>query len=141
MVRILLNSLNFFWRQIEMKAKSPVFKQYRYPWPVIETAVQLQVHHGIPYRTVSEQLVSHGVEVSHKTIFEWVQKFQKAISGQGPRKITNYSIEETYVKCSGHWKYMYRAYDKSGKTLSVLLREKKNLSSAKNFFNKYLLKN
>lgn len=117
--------------------KEKLDKQHRYPWAVIETAVQLYTQQTMTYRAISDKLASHGVDVSHKTVYEWVQKFSDKVR-QKPRKrlIKSYDVEESYIKCNGHWMYMYRAADKKKSTLSIYLREKKNLTSAKSFFKK-----
>lgn len=111
-------------------------KQHRYPWPVIETAVQLYSHQGLTYRAISEKLASQGVDVSHKTVYEWVQKFSDKISSKARRRVSSYDVEESYIKCNGNWMYMYRACDRQSATLAVYLHEKKNLTRAKSFFKK-----
>ncbi len=121
-----------------MKKQTNLDKQHRYPWPVIETAVQLHLAHDLPYRAVSEKMSELGVEVSHKTVFEWVQKFSDNVAAKGRRRGGSYSIEETFVKCNGELMYMYRAHDQKNVTLGVFLRARKNSVSAKSFFKKML---
>jgi transposase-like protein len=121
-----------------MAIKERIDKQHRYPWPVIETAVQFYFQNNMTFRSVSEKMLAHGVEVSHKTIYEWVQKFGDKIEKKNRKRIPNYEVEESYIKCNGSWKYMYRACDRHDATLSICLRDKKNLSSAKSFFKKSL---
>lgn len=116
-------------------------KQHRYPWAVIETAVQLYNTQGMTYRDVAERLMTHGVAVSHKTVYEWVQKFTGEVDSRAAKKkAASWSVEESYVKCNGEWKYMYRALDKGQHTVSVVLRDRRNVSSAKAFFKKSLEK-
>jgi putative transposase len=113
-------------------------KQYRYPWPVIEFAVQLYSEDEKTFRIVADELREHGVDVSHKTVYEWVTKFSDDVELRKRRKITGFDVEEVFIKCNGVWKYMYRAVDKRKRTLSVLLRDSKSLAVAKNFFKKKL---
>ena len=113
-------------------------KQYRYPWPVIEYAVQLYAQDERTFRIVSEELKDHGVDVSHKTVYEWVTKFGNDVDTRKKKKVADFDVEEIFVKCNGIWKYMYRAVDKKSRTLSVLLRDTKNLANAKSFFKKKL---
>src|SRR3989338_1741444 len=103
-------------------------KQHRYPWPVIETAVQFYTQQNMTYRAISEKLASHGVAVSNKTVYEWVQKFSDKVSSKARKRTSNYDVDESYIKCNGNWMYMYRASDKQRTTLSVYLRDKKNLT-------------
>ena len=112
-------------------------KQHRYPWPVIETAVQYHLSQGLAYRLISEKMEKLGVIVSHKTIYEWVQKFSDQVKAKKTGKnLTSYSVEESYVKCNGEWMYMYCAFSKND-LMGIFLREKKNKVAANNFFKKF----
>lgn len=115
-------------------------KQHRYPWEVIELAVIWYQRDNLTYRAVSEKLMQHGVEVSHKTVFEWVQKFGDVVSNKQRRNSrplkSNLNIEESYVKVNGEWKYMYRSTDGRGNILNAVLRSRRNLASAKSFLMK-----
>jgi putative transposase len=109
-------------------------KQHRYPWEVIELAVFWYQHNQLTYRAVSERLLQHGVSVSHKTVFEWVQKFGNVIAGrQRKAHQKNTKIQEKYVKVNGEWKYMYQSTDSKGNTLNAVLRDRRNLASARSF--------
>jgi hypothetical protein len=43
-------------------------------------------------------------------------------------------LDETYVKIKGRWTYIYRAIDKEGKTVDVLVRAKRDFVATKAFF-------
>jgi len=43
-------------------------------------------------------------------------------------------VDETYVRVGKAWAYLYRAVDEAGQVVDVLLREKRDLTSAKAFF-------
>ncbi len=112
-------------------------KQHRYPWEVIELAVIWYQRDNLTYRAVSDKLMQHGVEVSHKTVFEWVQKFGEVVSRK-PRRAsrglkTGLNVEESYVKVNGEWKYMYRSTDSKGNILNAVLKDRRNLASARSF--------
>lgn len=109
-------------------------KQHRYPWEVIELAVFWYQHRHLTYRGVSERLEQHGVSVSHKTVFAWVQKFGDIIAGKRQQKAQRSPIiEEKYVKVNGEWKYMYQSTDNKGNTLNAVVRDRRNLASARSF--------
>ena len=40
----------------------------------------------------------------------------------------------TYIRVHGHWKYLYRAIDRDGALVDVMLSEHRNLAAAKRFF-------
>ena len=113
-------------------------KQHRYPWAIIELAVAWYQKENMTYRSVAERLLQHGVDVSHKTVFEWVQKFGEVVTKKGKKRTSKgtYSVEEAYVKVNGDWKYMYGAVDKGGNILNAVFRDRRNLASAKAFLKK-----
>ena len=43
-------------------------------------------------------------------------------------------IDETFVRVHGQWKYLYRAIDRDGALVDVMLSEHRNLAAAKRFF-------
>ena len=45
-------------------------------------------------------------------------------------------MDETYIKVKGDWKYLYRAVDKQGKTVDLLLTAKRDKAAALRFFEK-----
>src|ERR1700745_2343791 len=42
--------------------------------------------------------------------------------------------DETYIRVHGRWKYLYRAIDRDGALVDVMLSEHRNLAAAKRFF-------
>ena len=42
-------------------------------------------------------------------------------------------MDETYIKVSGQWKYLYRAVDREGDTVDFLLTAKRDLAAARRF--------
>ena len=46
---------------------------------------------------------------------------------------TSWRMDETYIKVKGDWKYLYRAVDKSGKTVDFLLTNRRQRMSAQSF--------
>jgi putative transposase len=45
-------------------------------------------------------------------------------------------MDETYVKVRGEWMYLYRAVDKSGKTIDFYLSRRRDVNAAKAFLRK-----
>ena len=43
-------------------------------------------------------------------------------------------MDETYIKVSGEWKYLYRAVDRAGHTIDFLLRAHRDVAAARCFF-------
>lgn len=51
---------------------------------------------------------------------------------------TSYRLDETYVKVSTGWKYLYRAVDSAGDIIEFLLSAKRDVSAVKRFFRKLM---
>ena len=45
-------------------------------------------------------------------------------------------MDETYIKGKGEWRYLYRAVDKQGQTIDVLLTEHRDTEAARRFLKK-----
>jgi len=43
-------------------------------------------------------------------------------------------MDETYVKVSGSWRYVYRSVDQNGQFIGVFVSKKRNLKGATTFF-------
>jgi transposase-like protein len=43
-------------------------------------------------------------------------------------------VDETYIKVHGHWRYLYRAIDRSGALVDVMFSEHRDMAAAKAFF-------
>jgi transposase, IS6 family len=43
-------------------------------------------------------------------------------------------VDETYVKVSGSWRYVYRAVDQHGQVIDVFLSKRRDLKAATSFF-------
>ena len=49
---------------------------HRHPWSTLKKAIRMYKSR-YTYRQVSAKLLEQGIDVSHKTIHEWVKKFKK----------------------------------------------------------------
>lgn len=122
--------------------RSPVdrsaFAGFRFPPEVITVAVRWYLRYGLSYRDVEELLAERGVEVDHVTVYRWVQRFTPLFAevarpcrhAAGDR----WFVDETYVKVSGRWRYLYRAVDQFGQVIDVLLSEQRDTAAARRFF-------
>ena len=117
---------------------SSVFAGFRFPQEVISVAVRWYLRYGLSYRDVEELLAERGVTVDHVTIYRWVQRFTpEFIEAARPCRHApgdRWFVDETYVKVTGQWAYLYRAVDQHGQVIDVLLSVRRDLAAARRFF-------
>ncbi len=80
--------------------------------------------------------------MDHSTVFRWVQRYapeiNKLIRPYLKMSGTSYRVDETYIKVGKSCKYLYRAVDKSGQTIELMLSARRNVCAAKRFFKKMM---
>ena len=117
---------------------SSAFAGFRFPPEVILLAVRWYLLFGLSYRDLEELLVERGIEVDHVTLFRWVQRFTPLLidAARPSRHIVGdrWFVDETYVKVSGTWRYVYRAVDQNGQVIDVYVSKKRDANAATRFF-------
>ena len=81
-----------------------------------------------------------GYEVDHSTIQRWVSHYapriEQAFRNTKNRTGLRWRMDETYLRVKGRWKYLYRAVDKQGNTVDLLLTAKRDKKAARRILNK-----
>jgi len=105
---------------------------------VILLAVRWYLRYSLSYRDLEEILAERGIDVDHVTLSRWVQRFTpELIDAARPRRHAvgdRWFVDETYVKVSGVWRYVYRAVDQHGQVIDVLVSRRRDVASARRFF-------
>jgi IS6 family transposase len=105
---------------------------------VILLAVRWYLRYSLSYRDLEEILAERGIDVDHVTLYRWVQRFTpELIDAARPRRHAVgdcWFVDETYVKVSGVWRYVYRAVDQHGQVIDVLVSRRRDIASARRFF-------
>ena len=88
-------------------------------------------------------LQERGVAVNHTTIYRWVQRYAPEIEKRfrwiwKPVWSSSWQVDETYVRVSGQWMYLYRAITKEGETVDFHLSRTRNKKAAKRLLGKAL---
>jgi transposase-like protein len=114
------------------------FAGFRFPREVIVLAVRWYLRYGLSYRDVEELLVEHGVQVDHVSIFRWVQCFTPLLAEAARpcrhRVGDRWWVDETYVKASRRWRYVYRAIDQFGQVIDAYVSPRRDGGAARCFF-------
>ena len=101
-------------------------------------AVRWYFSYRLSAANVRKLLAERGLDVSRQTVVDWVQKFGIGLAEAGRHHAKPlgrcWYVDETYVRVGKTWAYLYRAVDEAGQVVDVLLREKRDLESAKAFF-------
>jgi putative transposase len=116
------------------------FKGMRFPIDVILVRIRWYAAYPLSYRHLEELMQERRVSVDHSSINRWAIRLLPLIE-QMARKHkrpvgSSWSMDETYIKVKGVWKYLYRAVDKQRKTVDFLLTAKRDMAAAKRFFDK-----
>jgi transposase-like protein len=82
----------------------------------------------IGFRDVAELLLERGLEVSYETIRTWKFRFapmgtDNLRSKRRGKAGRSWYLDETHIKVSGRWCYLYRAIDRDGNLLDSMLSE------------------
>jgi putative transposase len=118
------------------------FKGAHFQKDIILTCVRWYVAYPLSYRHLEEMMQERGVAVDHSTINRWVLKYSpqlEAVFHRRKRPVwTSWRLDETYIRVRGHWRYLYRAVDKSGQTIDFLLTEHRDELAAMRFLTKVI---
>lgn len=73
--------------------------------------------------------------LTHVTVCRWVRRFTPLLA-QAARPCRHavgdrWWVDETYVKVSGVWRYVYRAVDQLGQVIDVYLSKRRDTAAAR----------
>jgi putative transposase len=116
------------------------FKGRHFPKDIILMAVRWYVAYPLSYRNIEEIMAERNIKLDHSAVQKWVVHYSPQLEStfRKRKKMTggSWRMDETYVKVSGKWVYLYRAVDKAGKTVDFMLSEKRDRTSVLKFFKK-----
>jgi putative transposase len=113
------------------------FKGAHFPQEIILTCGRWYVAYPLSTRHVEELMRERGVPVDHATVNRWVVKYSPPLEAafhSRKRPVgRRWRMDETYIRVKGEWRYLYRAVDKSGQTIDLLLTEHRDTDAARRF--------
>jgi transposase-like protein len=118
------------------------FKRHRFPPAAITQAVWLYYRFTLSLRDVEELLAERGIDVTYEAIRCWVDRFGPAIAAniRKSRKQPDcvWHLDEMVVRIDGKRMFMWRAVDKEGEFLDVLVQKSRNKAAALELLRKLL---
>ena len=98
-----------------------------------------RLRYKLSLRDLPEMFVLRGMVFSYEAVREWEAKLTPVLAKELRRvrrgKVgRSWYVDETYLKVAGCWCYVYRAIDRSGALVDVLLSEHQDMEAARAFF-------
>jgi len=115
-----------------------VFNFIEYPTEIILLVVYHYHRFKLSLDDITELISIKGVHICHQTVQNWAQsvgieatlKFRKKRRGKVHGK---WHVDATYIKVEGRWCYLYRAIDKHGHLVDVMVSDVRDQAAAEKF--------
>lgn len=118
------------------------FKRHRFHPDIIRHAVWLYFRFTLSLRDVEELLAERGIDVTYETIRCCADRFGPAIAANIRKRRQPadcvWHLDEMVVKIGGKRMSMWRAVDKEGEVLDVLVQKRRNKKVALKLLKKLL---
>jgi putative transposase len=110
----------------------------QYPSDVIALVVLWRLRYKLSLRDLAEMFLTRGIVFSHEAARHWEAKLTPALAEELRRRRhrhigRSWYVDETYIKVHSHWRYLYRAVDRNGALVDVMLSERRDLAAAQAF--------
>src|ERR671932_320454 len=111
----------------------------QFPSDVIALVVLWRLRYTLSLRDLSEMFLLRGIVFSPEAVRDWEAKLTPTLAENLRRRRRgkigrSWYIDETYLKAQCRWVYLYRAIDRSGALVDVMLSETRDMAAAKAFF-------
>jgi transposase-like protein len=117
-----------------------LFKGRHFDREIVVLCVRWYLSFKLSYRDLVAMMRERGIGLAHTTILRWVQHYTPEFAKRWNRYArsvgSSWRCDETYIKVKGVWTYLYRAVDKTGKTVEFYLSRKRDVNAAKTFLRK-----
>jgi putative transposase len=120
----------------------PSYRGYRYPVEIISHAVWLYFRFHLSLRDVEELLAERGVSVTYETIRAWCAKFGASYAAglrrRRARPSDKWHLDEVQLKIKGQRHWLWRAVDKHGVVLDILVQQRRDQHAAETFLRRVI---
>jgi putative transposase len=118
------------------------YKHHRFPAEIISHGVWLYFRFCLSYRDVEELLFARGIIVTYEAIRKWCRKFGQQYANQlrrrRPQPGDQGHLDEVFWTIQGARHDLWRAVDRAGNVLDLLVQRRRDKHTAKKFFRKRL---
>jgi putative transposase len=125
-----------------MKKQPNPHHRHRFPADLISHAVWLYHVFNLSFRDVELLLAERGVVVSYESIRRWCLKFGSAFADNlrrhRPRPGEKWHLDEVFIRIQGELRYLWRAVERDGVVLDLLVQRRRDGGAAKRFFKRLL---
>jgi len=116
--------------------------RHRFPMTIIQHSTWLYHRFPLSYWDVQELLCGRNIKVSHETLREWCIKFgppfAEELRHREPRRGSRWYLDEVRTTVDGVHHWLWRAVDKHGFVLDILLQRHRDTEAAKTFLTNLL---
>ena len=123
-------------------SEPPSYRGYRYPVEIISHAVWLYFRFQLSLRDVEELLAERGVTVTYETIRAWCAKFGPSYAAglrrRRARPSDKWHLDEVQLKIKGKRHWLWRAVDKHGMVLDILVQPRRDQYAAETFLRRVI---
>jgi transposase-like protein len=126
-------------RQAVQQRSAGSLNRTQYSSVVIALVVLWRLRYKLSLRDLPEMFLIRGIVFSHEAVRDWETKLSPALAESLRRRRSgkagrSWYVDETYIKVHGHWRYLYRAIDRSGALVDVMFSEHRDMTAATAFF-------
>ncbi len=111
---------------------------HRFPAELISHAVWLYHIFSLSFRDVELLLGERGVIVSYESVRQWCLKFGASFADKmrrrRPRPGDKWHLDEVFIRIKGELHFLWRAVDRHGVVLDILVQSRRDAGAAKRFF-------
>jgi len=122
--------------------RDPLYQGYRFPAESISHAVWRYERFALSHRDREEVLAERGVQVSDEAIRLWCRKFGPAFAARLHRRRARardcWHLDEVQLTSKGKKHWRWRAVDRDGLVLDLLVQERRNQEAAERFLRRVL---
>lgn len=125
-------------RRFNARTGTP-YNHLQFPTDIVLLVVLWRLRYKLSLRDLAEMFLERGFEFTHEAVRDWEFRFAPLMTEQlrtrrKGKAGRSWYVDETYVKVSGRWCYLYRAIDRDGNLVDSMLSEHRNMEAAKRFF-------